>query len=200
MRIRTHTNPLSYHERFELKDWKTIFPQFNGQLDLEIGFGRGIFLRNYAKTNPNKSVVGAEVRKQVVMLLDERLKQEDVPNVFTVHANGFFCLTDMFEDRSIDNIFIFHPDPWIKKRHIKRRVINTRLLEAAKLKLKPTGTLHISTDVKFLWDDIIEEISNHNSFKPVDNHPFWTTSYLTHWNQISIEDKRTEFYCSFQVG
>ena len=164
MRIRTHTNPFCCQQRFEKQDWNKIFPNFQNQLDLEIGFGRGIFLEQYAKNNPNKSIVGVEVRKKTVVIFQEKIDTEKIENVLLVHGNGQFALEDMFTDKTIDNIFIFHPDPWLKNTHHKRRVINAKLLTLAAQKLKPTSKIYVSTDVEELWEEILEVFSANKSF------------------------------------
>jgi tRNA (guanine-N7-)-methyltransferase len=199
MRIRTHTNPFCCQQRFEKQDWNKIFPNFQNQLDLEIGFGRGIFLEQYAKNNPNKSIVGVEVRKKTVVIFQEKIDTEKIENVLLVHGNGQFALEDMFTDKTIDNIFIFHPDPWLKNTHHKRRVINAKLLTLAAQKLKPTSKIYVSTDVEELWEEILEVFSANKSFTKTPDDIFWNEFYQTRWNEISKEDNRTTFYATFKL-
>jgi tRNA (guanine-N7-)-methyltransferase len=195
MRIRTHVNPLAYINRFEKLEKYTTF-EFKNKLDYEIGFGRGIFLTEYAKQNPTRFIVGAEVRGQAVTFTQEKLKKEKIENALAIQANGLICLKDMFENNSIDNIFIFHPDPWHKKQHLKRRLINQKLLDTAKDKLKRGGKIHISTDVQELWEEILHHFEESKNFKKVQDS-FWQNFYMTRWNEIVLQKDRKTFFATF---
>jgi len=197
MRIRTHANPFNCRHRFEKQDWNKIFPDFSGRLDFEVGFGRGIFLQNYAKENSDRCIIGVDVRTMTVELLSKKLKEENIANAYVVYGNGLICLEDMFKDESIDNIFVFHPDPWIKKQHLKRRVINSKFLEVAKNKLKKDGKVYISTDVEELWLEIADLFAANEFFVKTSDVDFWQKHYKTRWNEISEEKKRGEFFVTF---
>lgn len=189
MRIRTHTNPFSVTKRFEKIDPGSILPEFNGKLDFEIGFGQSAFIKEYAIQNSQNLVVGVEVRKKAVDLMQEKIVLDCIKNVLLVHGNGGFCLQDMFEDSSLDNIFIFHPDPWLKQRHLKRRLINHELIELAQAKLKIGGKIHVSTDVLELWAEITRIFEAFSNFENQPDVEFWKT-YQTRWDKISLEKNR----------
>ena len=200
MRVRTHANPFRCRHRLEKIDFSKEYPAIHQNLDLEIGFGQGLFLRHYAKNNPNRLIVGIEVRKPTAELLQERVAKEAIENAIAIYGNGLIALEDMFEDDTLDNIFVFHPDPWFKKKHHKRRVVNKAFLDLAKQKLKPNGLIHISTDVDELWEAMIEELESHNKFIKLENHNFWKTQYLTNWQQFSIKDSRNSHFSSFKLN
>jgi len=197
-RVRTHTNPFNLHKRLEKIDLFKIFPKFSGKIDLEIGFGRGVFLRNYANENPNKFIIGVEVRKQIVNILQKRLTKEASTNVYLVHSSATILLEDIIKESSIETVFIFHPDPWFKKRHHKRRVINTSLLSLLEKKLTPNGKIYLSTDIKELDDDMSNIFKKHPKFKKLSSPDFWNNTYKTHWNIFSIKDDRKEFFLSYE--
>ena len=123
-RVRNHTNPFNYHETMEPIDFKSIFKDFNGKLELEIGFGRGVFLREYATRYPNRHIIGIDVRKQIADILKERTPKEAYPNLYICHGSGQRLIEDTIPDGSLERVFIFHPDPWFKAKHHKRRIIN----------------------------------------------------------------------------
>ena len=195
MRVRTHTNPFSVSHRFD----KSIlnFIDDSTILDVEIGFGRGVFLRYWASCHPEHRVVGVEVRHQIVEILNKRVVAEGIENVNLFHGNGHHFCEDCVPDCSVDRFFVFHPDPWFKKRHHKRRVITDDFVSLMFRKLKINGCIYVSTDVQELWDDMTDIFSK-ASLVPLEDNEFWHDFYRTHWHSFSIKDKRSVFYQTFQ--
>ncbi|MAQ64743.1 MAG: tRNA (guanosine(46)-N7)-methyltransferase TrmB [Rickettsiales bacterium] len=193
MRVRTHTNPLNIIQRFDHIE----LPDSTQELDIEIGFGKGVFLLNWAKQNPNHHVIGIEVRKQMVDLLAKKLKQEKLPHTTIFHGNGQYFINDAAKDNSINRIFIFHPDPWFKSKHHKRRVVSNTFLKLALQKLKPKGKIYISTDVEPLFEDMQTQFKEFKTFQTI-NDSFWETAYQTHWSQFSKTDKRDTFMQTYE--
>lgn len=198
MRIRTHTNPLTFKDHHQKLIIKEIFPLPSHPLDIEIGFGRGVFLRKWAKNHPERNIIGIEVRKQIVEEIKEKLKKEDISNVHVINTAAHLVLEKSLEPKCVENIFIFHPDPWFKNKHNKRRVIQNHFLMLCEEKLSLKGQLHISTDVPELWEYMIEEIKKNKKFTQIENNMFWEEHYETHWSKFSKEEKRTEFFGSFK--
>jgi len=198
MRIRTHTNPFNYYHRMEPVDWESVFSDYKGELSLEMGFGRGIFLRHYAAKYPNKNIVGVEVRKTIVEILKKRIDKEGIKNSYLVHGNGLIFLEDAIKDNTLKEIFVFHPDPWLKKRHYRRRIINKAFLNAAFKKLIPGGHIYVATDVESLWADIKNQFEEHGKFIVDQNSTFWDQDYFTHWQSFSEVDKRSQFRCAWK--
>jgi tRNA (guanine-N7-)-methyltransferase len=198
MRVRTHTNPLNFHERLKSLNLEAIFPTSSDALDFEVGFGRGIFLRHWAKTFPERNIIGVEVRKNIVSILNERIKKENIENTHLIHGSAEIALEDTLADHSLDNIFVFHPDPWFKKRHHKRRVVRPQFLKLAAKKLKPGGKLYVSTDVTPLWEGMMESISE-SPFKEVKDEKFWTDIYTTHWHTYREEENRDFNFGTFEI-
>ncbi|GEM_PF-782744 len=199
MRVRTLLNPLSCPQRFSKQKWTEIFPNFTGTLDVEIGFGTGSFLDQYATANPTHALVGFEIRKKLVDWAQERITAQKLENVFLVWGNGTFGLHDMFEDKSIDRLFVFHPDPWPKRTHHKRRVLNQDFLTLAYTKLKHNGRLYVATDVPELWDFMLKNILISKKFTPIQDDYFWSTFYKTRWKEMSEEHNRSLFFGTFQA-
>ncbi len=196
-RVRTHSNPFHYYERQSKLDLTSVFPRFNGTLDVDIGFGRGVFFRHYAARYPDRNVMGVEIRKPMVELLKERCQEMELTNVHLIHGNGHICLEDMLEDRSIDRIFAFHPDPWMKKSHHKRRLINHKFIDLMTQKLKSGGRLYITTDVEVLFRDIHETLLSHPQFSEITDDDFWF-NYTSHWTEFSQQESRTVYRCVFE--
>ncbi|MFT5171295.1 MAG: tRNA (guanine-N7-)-methyltransferase [Candidatus Marinamargulisbacteria bacterium] len=190
-RIRTHTNPFNYHKKLEPIDFAEMIPVYTGKLQVEIGFGRGVFIRSYAKDHPETAIVGMDIRKSVAELLQVRLKKEKIENVGAIHTSGQRCIEDLFEDDQIERIFVFHPDPWLKKRHHNRRVLSPEFLKDLRPKLTIGARLYLTTDVRELWDDLSENILASGFFKEVEEPEFWDAYYQSHWDTFSKKDGRT---------
>ena len=199
MRVRNHANPLNFNQRLEKVNLIDLFKTENNSYHLEIGFGRGIFIQKMAKSCPEINIVGIDVRKQICELLNEKITQKDIKNVHALHGNAQICLEDMFDDDTFDVIYIFHPDPWLKKRHYKRRVVNDNLLSILKKRLKANGNVFISTDVAELWDDINLQFESFPEFTPINNHEFWDTHYNTHWEAFSSRTNRDQFMGTWKL-
>lgn len=199
MRIRTHANPLSCTQHFEKLDAERVFPEFVGKLDFEIGFGQSSFIRNHAKAHSDRLVVGIDVRKKTVELMQEKIGQENIKNIVLAFGNGSICLNEMFHDHSIDNIFIFHPDPWLKHRHHKRRLFSPDFLIIAQKKLKQSGRIYVSTDVESLWQEILKIFESNLNFTKMDATEFWLNYYKTRWHEISQEKKRQTYFGTFEL-
>ncbi len=199
MRIRTHSNPFHYRNRFERLKLQNVFPNYQGKLDLEIGFGRGWFIKEYAQANVDRCIIGAEIRRNAVACLQESLQEKGIDNVCLINGNGQICLEDMFESKSLDNIFIFHPDPWLKKKHHKRRLINKTFLSIAQRKLKESGKVYLTTDVSSLWEEIMEAFEASGNFIQEQSKTFWEQVYFSRWNEISKESGRDRFFGCFSI-
>ena len=169
MRIRTHTNPFNINQRLKRLDLAEQFKNPAQPLDLEIGFGRGLFLRQYAQQHPERNIIGVDVRKQIVEVLHERLEKLGLENTCILHTRGEICLEDSLEDQSLERVFVFHPDPWFKKKHHKRRVVNPSFLDLVAKKMVPGGRLYLSTDVTLLWEEMESVCHAHPSFESVED-------------------------------
>jgi len=198
MRVRTLLNPFKCLQRYEKKPWDTVFPTFNGQIDVEIGFGTGSFARQYALNNPGRNLVAFEIRKKLVTLAQERLATEGITNAHLLWGNGHYGLEDMFDDGSIDRLFIFHPDPWPKMRQIRRRLINEAFLTLAAKKLKVGGRLFLATDVPALWEYMQKVLTAVPTLVSCQDDLFWQTEYQTRWKEMSLEQNRSLFYGTFE--
>lgn len=185
-------------KRFEKINPSEVLGHAPTGIDLEVGFGQSTFVIDHAQRNPTRLVVGVEVRKQAVAYVQEIATASGAKNIHLVYGNGSLCLQDMFLDGMLDTIFIFHPDPWVKRRHHKRRLINPAFIELCKTKLKVGGKIHISTDVQELWQEIVQTFSDFgDAFVSISDDPFWVTDYTTRWDAFSKSQQRTTFCATF---
>ncbi|QOW20145.1 tRNA (guanosine(46)-N7)-methyltransferase TrmB [Lysobacter ciconiae] len=121
---------------------------------LEIGFGNGEALRFAAEHDPARDLIGIEVHAPGVGRLLRALAAADAPNVRLYHHDAVEVLTHEVADGSLDEVRIYFPDPWHKKRHNKRRLLQAPFAELLVRKLAPDGRLHLATD----WHDYAEQM------------------------------------------
>lgn len=121
---------------------------------LEIGFGMGQSLVAMAQAAPASNFIGVEVHKPGVGKLLHSMAELDVDNIRIYCHDAVEVLRDCIADASLDTIQIFFPDPWHKKKHHKRRLIQPPLVAQLVSKLQPGGTLHLATD----WQDYAEQM------------------------------------------
>ncbi len=193
-RIRTHTNPLNIRQRITDVSLDALARDYLA-VDLDIGFGRGRFMSSYANRHPNRFVVGIEVRKQMVMAFKDRYSIE---NCLPIWGAAAICMEDAIPDASLSRVFIFHPDPWFKKRHHKRRVLNDHLLNLIREKMVPGGRLYVSTDVTELHNDMLNLCEIYGNLEFVTDDLFWQTDYATHWSMFAENEQRPQHFLTVQ--
>jgi tRNA (guanine-N7-)-methyltransferase len=121
---------------------------------LEIGFGMGNATSEIASRHPEIDYLGVEVHAPGVGALLKRIGELGIENLRIIRHDAVEVLGDMIADDSLDGIHIFFPDPWHKKRHHKRRLIQPDFVRRLANKLKPGGYLHLATD----WEDYAEQM------------------------------------------
>jgi tRNA (guanine-N7-)-methyltransferase len=129
------------------------FPS-DGPLHLEIGFGMGGSLAEQARSNPSVNYVGIEVHRpgvgHILMLIDDY----ELDNLCLYSEDSIDVLREVIPEKSLDVVQVFFPDPWPKKKHHKRRILNRDFVGLLERKLKAHGLVHIATD----WQPYAEEI------------------------------------------
>ncbi len=118
-------------------------------LYLEIGFGNGEALAEMAARHPENSYLGIEVHRPGVGHLLLKLEEQAQHNVKVVRYDAMQVLRHHLPDQSLDGVMLFFPDPWHKKRHNKRRIVQPEFASLLARLLKPGANLHMATD----WED-----------------------------------------------
>jgi tRNA (guanine-N7-)-methyltransferase len=113
---------------------------------LEIGFGNGESLAEMASREPGTNFIGIEVHRPGVGRLLNQLKQQELTNVRIFCHDAVEILSHCIDDHSLDRVLLFFPDPWPKKKHHKRRIVQTAFIQLLANKLKHGGRLHMATD------------------------------------------------------
>ena len=122
---------------------------------LEIGIGNGDALISMAAADPTSLYIGVEVHEPGVGRCLNHIHQQGLDNVRLIRHDAIEVLQHMIAAESLDRVLLFFPDPWHKKRHHKRRIVNPRFRDLIYNALKPGAVIHIATD----WQDYAEWIA-----------------------------------------
>ncbi|MEW6563437.1 MAG: tRNA (guanosine(46)-N7)-methyltransferase TrmB [Pseudomonadota bacterium] len=121
---------------------------------LEIGFGMGDTTATIAANHPQNDYLALEVHSPGVGSLLKQIGEQNLTNIRIIQHDAVEVLRDMIADGALDGVHIFFPDPWHKKRHNKRRLIQSPFIAKLVTKLKPGGYIHVATD----WQEYAEQV------------------------------------------
>ncbi|HTF96165.1 MAG TPA: tRNA (guanosine(46)-N7)-methyltransferase TrmB [Cellvibrio sp.] len=133
-------------------------------LVLEIGFGMGDSLLEMARNEPEKNFIGIEVHPPGVGRLISSASQEGLSNLRVYMADAMDVLEDCIPDASIDRLQLYFPDPWHKKKHHKRRIVQPEFVQKLRPKLKENGVFHMATDWQAYAEHMLEVMNNATGF------------------------------------
>lgn len=129
---------------------------------LEIGFGMGETTATIAAAHPENDYLGIEVHSPGVGSLMKRIGEENLQNIRVIQHDAVDVLQSMLPPESLDGVHLFFPDPWPKKRHLKRRLVQPPLLALVASRLKSGGYFHTATD----WEDYATQMLSVLSAEP----------------------------------
>lgn len=146
-------------------------------LVLEIGFGMGQSLVEMAKASPDKNFIGVEVHPPGIGNLLKLVEQEGLTNVRVYQADAKVVLEQCIANGQLDCIQIFFPDPWHKKRHHKRRLIQSEFINELRPKLATGGTLHLATDWEPYAHQMMQVLSAAPGFRNTAGDGLYTADH-----------------------
>jgi tRNA (guanine-N7-)-methyltransferase len=152
MRIRQHVNPLGLH----YEQFRGERPALDGArpIEVEIGCAEAQFLFERAAKEPDRTYVGLEIRDELVDYVN-RLARERAAPVHAVFCQAQLHMGEIFGDVKVDRVYVNFPDPWFKRRHHARRMVDATLADGIARILKPGGELFVQTDV---WDIALDAL------------------------------------------
>ncbi|MEX2315884.1 MAG: tRNA (guanosine(46)-N7)-methyltransferase TrmB [Pirellulales bacterium] len=128
-------------------------------LEVEVGSGKGMFLQSAATGTPDHDFVGVEIARKYARFCAARLARNELGNALMIQADAQRLFGELLPDASLIAVHVYFPDPWWKKRHHKRRVMNESFIRDVGRALAPGGALHFWTDVKDYYDASLELIA-----------------------------------------
>ena len=141
---------------------------------LELGFGDGRVLKMLSARHPENDYLGIEVHRPGVGRVMRELEEQGLRNVRVASEDGMEVLQRNIPDQSLAGILIFFPDPWHKKKHKKRRMIQPEFVRAAALRLQQGGILHLATD----WEDYAQQMLEVLSDEPLLKNTSLDNTYV----------------------
>ncbi|MGY8866302.1 MAG: tRNA (guanosine(46)-N7)-methyltransferase TrmB [Methylophagaceae bacterium] len=132
---------------------------------IEIGFGNGASLAEMAKSKPDTDFLGIEVHRPGVGQLLNLIDKNGLSNLRVACTDAVELLKHRIADNSLDRLQLFFPDPWHKKRHHKRRIIQPDFVKLLAKKIKLGGHLHMATDWQHYAEQMLTDFSDNTNFK-----------------------------------
>ncbi|MEM9218846.1 MAG: tRNA (guanosine(46)-N7)-methyltransferase TrmB [Cyanobacteria bacterium P01_F01_bin.150] len=171
VRVRQHVNPLGikYRDPVNLPDWSKLFVDMNQPFHLDIGSARGQFLLGMAQDYPDWNFLGAEIREPLVNFANGLRDELSLTNLFFIFCNANSSIEKLLSSlpqNALQRVTIQFPDPWFKRRHRKRRVVQPELVEAIAQHLAPGGVLFLQSDIESVAVDMRDRFLEHKSFEP----------------------------------
>ncbi len=157
MRIRQHVNPLGLH----YEQFKGVRPPLEPgrPIEVEIGCAEAQFLFERAAQDPSRTYVGLEIRDELVDLVNRLARERGAP-VHAVFCQAQLHIDEIFGGAKVNRVYVNFPDPWFKRKHHSRRMVDATLAEGIRRILEPGGELFVQTDV---WDIALDAL---RSFEP----------------------------------
>lgn len=165
MRLRNITGADTYIENseyvvqdpaFHKGSWAQVFEK-KGPLHIEVGMGKGRFMMELARLNPDINYVGIEMYSSVLLRAVQKMEENPIPNLRFIRMDARE-IEDVFAPEEVDKIYLNFSDPWPKDRHAKRRLPSRQFLARFDKILKKEGNLEFKTDNKDLFDFAVEEV------------------------------------------
>ena len=158
-----------------------------GPLEVEVGSGKGLFLRNAAAARPDVDFLGIEMSRKYARFAAAALAKRQLTNATLVAGDALRIFNELLPDESLCAVHVYFPDPWWKKRHKKRRVMCGPFLSDVERTLKPGGRLHFWTDVEEYFQTSLELLAQLTKLEgpldvpelPVEND----MAYRTHFER-----------------
>ena len=193
--MRQHVNPLS--KNFEvIEEIPSLIEMFDDSklpLHLDIGCAAGEFLFDLALVNTTWNYLGIEIRERLVKKAKLKVRQRQIKNLYFLFGNANHIVNDFhskFINKNLKSISFYFPDPWFKKRHHKRRVVQPELIGILANCMQKGSLIFIKTDVKDLFNYMDYTILKNFNFKKVDQNDW---NYYLSFNPNKVLTNREKY-------
>ncbi len=174
-------------------NWAALFER-NAPLAVEIGFGNGAYLVEWARQQPQWNFVGIELSGECMERLQKRIAAEKLSHVRPIRENARFALREFFPDNSIRQVTMNYPDPWPKEKHRRRRLLNEQFVAILAAVLAPGGIYELVTDQEWYAHHAADLFQHSECFEtgPVELNPVRpvVTKYEQKWKKMGRQSYR----------
>ncbi len=180
--------------------WAEVFGNAR-PVELEVGFGKGLFLLRTAAARPDVNFVGVEILRKYQLYSATRLAKRGLRNVRLARADAREFLRDHVAEASLQAVHVYFPDPWWKRRHVKRRVFTAEFAVECQRVLAPGGALHLATDVADYFEYITKLVAEHTALRrsgaPEPGAPADDLDYLSNFERRFRKEGREVYRALF---
>lgn len=167
-------------------------------VELEIGAGRGDFFAGYCDENPEINLVAVERKLAYLARGINKAKARELSNVQFLNVEVRHFLAEYCPDNSLQAVHIYFPDPWPKKRHLNRRLVQPDFIAGLARKLVPEGQLHLRTDHVNYFEQMMEVMGSQDAFVPMEA-PDFIARHKTGFERRFTEEGIPSNYASYRL-
>ncbi len=171
-------------------------------LEIEVGSGKGLFLLNASAAVPQHNFAGVEISGRYARFAAARLAKAQRANAVIIHGDAQRLFGVHLNEACAAAVHIYFPDPWWKKRHKKRRIMNAEFLRFVQRALRPAGALHFWTDVEDYFNESLALIATETSLTgPIEvppSDPQHDLDYRTHFERRMRKHDISVFRAEFR--
>ena len=169
VRVRQHVNPfhLKYQQAVSPPVWEQVYGNSELPLHLDIGCGRGRFLLEMAQLQPNWNFLGLEIREPLVIQANRWTAEQGLTNLYFLFGNANNSLQPVLQSlgtEALHRVTIQFPDPWFKKRHQKRRLVQPDIVNCLATYLVDDGIVFLQSDVETVAQEMCDRFQSHPNF------------------------------------
>jgi tRNA (guanine-N7-)-methyltransferase len=197
VRVHQHVNPFSPYYVFKPSpiEIEKVFANPNAPIHLDIGCARGRFVLKMAQIEPDYNYIGIEIREPLVKEANRIAEESNLKNLHYEFCNAMIALGDLLEElpeNRLQIVTIQFPDPWFKKKHAKRRMVNPELVEVVAKKLAENGRIFVQTDIEFLAEEMFALFRENKDLREIEisENPFPVKTE----REAAVEEKNLPVY------
>lgn len=195
VRVHQHVNPLAPFYVFEPEpiELEKIFADPESPLHLDVGCARGRFILKMAEIEKEQNFLGVEIRQPLVEEGNRIAKEQNLDNLHYEFCNAMLALGKLLEklpENILQTVTIQFPDPWFKKKHAKRRMVNAELVETLKNHLADSGKIFVQTDIEFLAEEMFALFEEKFVRIEITENPFPVKTE----REAAVEEKNLPIY------
>lgn len=182
-------------------DWAVLFGNSH-PVEIEVGFGKGLYLVSTATANPGRNYFGIEIVRKYQLYAASRIAVRGLPNAKTACADAKAVLQQYVRPGSVADVHVYFPDPWWKTRHKKRLLFTPEFAASVLAVLAPGGTLHFVSDVADYFEWVTGTLAGIPQFQrlppPSERPPEHDMDYLTNFERKFRKEGRPIYRADYR--